>query len=80
MSGGSYDYAYNRVLDFSHDLDRNTDDSPDLPAEVADIRRQFAAHVRLVAEAMRAVEWVDSSDWSAGDEVEPIRRVLAVQL
>ncbi len=68
MSGGSYDYAFARVDDMASSIrSRHTD-----PLHIA-----FAAHLDLVAVAMKAVEWVDSSDLGPGDDVEAIRAVLA---
>ena len=53
MSGGSYDYAFRYVDEMADSLHGvNTDP----------LRRAFAAHLRLVAKAMRDVEWQDSCD------------------
>jgi hypothetical protein len=68
MSGGSYDYCYTRVLDMAGSI-RHKDKNP--------LRRAFAAHLRLVADAMHDIEWVDSGDYGEGDEEEGIRKVLA---
>ena len=65
MSGGSYNYAYSKVQDMAEDP-RVAKGSP--------LRRAFSRHLLLVAEAMRAVEWMDSCDTSS-DEDE-IRAVL----
>lgn len=59
MSGGSMDYLYARVMDAR--FHTNT------PERVA-----FYKHLMLVADALKAVEWVDSGDWALGDENEPI--------
>lgn len=67
MSGGSYDYSCFRVNDMAQDT-RIKFGSP--------LRRAFGKHLELVSEAMRMVEWVDSSDYSPGDENEAIKRVL----
>lgn len=67
MSGGSYDYAFRHVESMA--CDERQRRTP--------LRRAFAAHLQLVAEAMRAVEWVDSGDNGLGDEDELIRKVLA---
>jgi hypothetical protein len=75
MSGGSYSYAYGRVRDFADDLDQQSADR-DLAPEVREIRGRFAEHLRLVAKAMHDIEWVDSADYGAGDEVEAIRKCL----
>lgn len=67
MSGGSYNYAYQHVEDMA-DVLCGKSQTP--------LRRAFASHLRLVSEAMHDIEWVDSSDYSDGDEESAIRRVL----
>lgn len=82
MSGGSYHYAFEKVNDFADALDDERqieDDRPwpdDIDAENRALRKAFAAHLRLVAEAMKAIEWVDSSDCSPPHEMVAIRAVL----
>ena len=64
MSGGAYNYAYDRVDQFAHDmLRRRGTNSLD--------RKVFSMLLMKVAEAMRVVEWVDSGD--GGDETAAIR-------
>ncbi len=71
MSGGSYDYAYGRVRDLADAIDANAR-GPHMA-----LRKAFAEHMRKVADAAWAIEWVDSGDKATGDEVEPIRAVLS---
>lgn len=52
-------YLYLRILDAEF--------SADTPE-----RRAFKQHLQMVAEALKAIEWVDSGDWGPGDEDEPI--------
>lgn len=52
------------------------EESAPILAKVDATRAWFAKHLRLVAKAMRAVEWVDSSDYGPGDEVGPIEAVI----
>lgn len=66
MSGGSYDYAYFKVGGMAERLKEST---------VA-LRRVFAAHLKMVAEAMHDIEWVDSCDYSDGDELKAIKKCL----
>ena len=68
MSGGYYDYSFTRVEDFAHDI-KNTKEDPR--------RASFSALLKLVATAMREVEWVDSGDNSPGDEHNSIDRVFS---
>lgn len=63
MSGGSYNYAFRHVELMAKDhrlLSGSTR------------RRAFAAQLRLVASAMKAIEWADSSDTAQGSEDGPI--------
>jgi hypothetical protein len=68
MSGGSYNYLFQKVDDAASELEHRSP-TPQ--------RRAFAEHLRKVAKALHAVEWVDSSDWSPGDENEPIMDVVS---
>ena len=68
MSGGSYDYLYSRIEDAAHQVARSS---------ATPLRRAFAEHLRLVAIAMREVEWVDSHDNAPGTEDAAIRACLA---
>ena len=52
-------YLYCRVLDAEFIAD-----TPE--------RRAFKRHLEQVAEALKAIEWVDSGDWGPGDENEAI--------
>lgn len=67
MSGGSYDYAYNKAEDMADSLCSKTN-SP--------LRRAFGRHLNLVAKAMHDIEWVDSGDYGTGDENDAIAKVL----
>ena len=64
MSGGSMDYLCYQVEDANFD-------------EYTPLRKAFRQHLGLVAEALRAVEWVDSGDWGPGDEDAAIRAVIS---
>lgn len=66
MSGGSWDYVYTRFNDVSDRLLRE----PSLK------RKTLGRLVKKVSEAMYAIEWVDSSDMSPGDEIRAINAVL----
>lgn len=65
MSGGSYDYAYCKIDDFTGSLQRTTP-----------LRKAFASHLAKVSKAMHDIEWVDSGDCAEGDEAAAIRAVL----
>ncbi len=63
MSGGSMDYLYRRIEDAEFEL--NT------PERIA-----FKQHLNLIAEACKAIEWVDSGDNSEGSENEFITKCI----
>lgn len=76
MSGGHYDYAFTKVNDVADQIDSEAD-AYDNGAETvkrdpgeADMRREIAAYLRKVSEAMRALEWCDSGDTNWFDNVE----------
>jgi hypothetical protein len=65
MSGGSFDYAYQRTAHFADELENrldtdSVDDSPS-PAAVARLRR-LVADARRVSDQMEAAEWLYSGD------------------
>ena len=64
MSGGSMDYLYLKVADAW--FKENTPE-----------RKAFRTHLGKVAEALRAIEWVDSYDTSPGSEVEAIMACIS---
>jgi hypothetical protein len=59
MSGGAYDYAFFKVEEMAKSL-RSTNEDPR--------RAAFKKLLTLVADAMHAIEWVDSCDDAHGDE------------
>lgn len=70
MSGGSYEYAYLKVLDF-------VDTMKQWDRKHSALRQRFADHLEKVAEAMKAVEWTDSGDSSEESAEKAIKAVLA---
>lgn len=66
MSGGSWNYAYRGVEEMADGLEG----SPDA------LRSAFGSLLRKVATAMHDIEWVDSADYSNGDEEAAIRAAL----
>ena len=68
MSGGSYDYAFEKLNDFIHALESRREQT---------LKRQlFADHLKKVSNAMKAIEWVDSSDCGPGHDDEWIDKCL----
>lgn len=69
MSGGSYDYFYSRVEDVAHSIRPGRGGNEPL-------RAAFREHLLKVANALHAIEWVDSCDWGSHQEVDPILSCL----
>jgi len=66
MSGGSWEYSYARIEEIADRL-----------MEERDVhRRALGHHMALIAEAMHAIEWVDSGDCSSPHDVDAIKAVL----
>lgn len=74
MSGGSYNYLFERVEEMASQIRINNKDIQS--RQVFELRESFASHLSDVARAMKAVEWVDSCDSGEGAEVASILRVL----
>lgn len=68
MSGGSHDYLYYKVEEFAGSI---------APRPVSARRQEFAKLLDLVAKAMHDIEWVDSGDYSPGDEDAALDTVFA---
>ena len=58
MSGESWDHLYWRVKDAASKLQESKNP----------LRCAFGDHLHLCANALRDIEWVDSSDMSPGDD------------
>jgi hypothetical protein len=70
MSGGYYDYAYSKVVEFAEQLEAKLSDcaAPEYFPEIM-LRLKFVGHLHNVAKAMKAIEWNDSGD---GDDEEKL--------
>lgn len=66
MSGGSYDYIGFKIQDIEL---RDVDTNPR--------RASFQKLLKLVAEAMHDIEWVDSEDCCQGDDNKAIDAVFS---
>jgi hypothetical protein len=90
MSGGSFNYAYIRVLNFAGELEQMLQDSgkerarhngwidyhPEFaPEEIATLR-PIIDQARKLAEVMRAVEWMVSGDSGLEDVREAVNKSL----
>jgi hypothetical protein len=65
MSGGSMNYLYSHIQDAEFKLTT--------PQRIA-----FKQHLNLIAEACKAIEWVDSGDNSEGSENEVIIKCINI--
>lgn len=63
MSGGSYDYIYLKIegIELSN-------------TATCKYRASFQKLLKLVANAMHDIEWVDSGDYGKGDEIDAIKK------
>lgn len=66
MSGGSWEYVYHKFQEIGDAL---------LESKCCH-RRVLGAKILVMAHAMKAIEWVDSGDFSAGADIEPIKKAL----
>jgi hypothetical protein len=65
MSGGHYDYVYSKIQGIYIDKGQ----------EPIKERVWFQKLLKLVADAMHDIEWVDSGDYGEGDEMDAIYRI-----
>lgn len=79
MSGGSYNYAYQHVEQFAEMLNAGKDCNG-RPRGSTRARKKFAAHLLLVAAAMKDIEYVDSGDCDPGDEDAAIAAVVPMSV
>ncbi len=66
MSGGSWDYFCYKLTEVAEQLQQDKDA----------LRRAFGDHLVKCADAMHAIEWVDSGDFGRDDDREPIAAAL----
>ena len=66
MSGGSWDYAFYKFEDVAVRLTEQKCPS----------RRALGEHLFKIADAMKAIEWVDSGDTSPPTDTDAIRKVF----
>jgi len=75
MSGGDYDYLYGRLNELADRIELRCA-KEGLSPEVTALRLRYVMRLRLMSDAARAIEWVDSGDYGAGREIEPLRAAL----
>jgi len=69
MSGGSLEYAYHKINDIISLMEERS--------ELSISQKIFVEHLKDVSEALHAIEWVFSGDYSTGDDEEYIRKVIS---
>ena len=67
MSGGSLDYVCYKVDDAIDNIEKRA---------TTVLQIAFAAHLKDVSKALHDLEWVFSGDYSEGQEVESLRKVI----
>ncbi len=67
MSGGSLDYVFYKLDDAVDSIEKRA---------TTPLHKAFAAHLRDVSKALHDLEWVYSCDYSEGQEVESLRKVI----
>ena len=67
MSGGSLDYVCYKVDDAIDTIEKRA---------TTVLQKAFAKHLKDVAKALHDLEWVYSGDYSEGQEVESLRKVI----
>lgn len=70
MSGGSWDYFYLKLEDVALRLINSS------YASQGELRVKLGRLLADAAVALQAIEWVDSMDYSKGDEREALLKVL----
>lgn len=68
MSGGALNYSYDVVDSTAHKILSRSDATL--------LHRAFAGHLKKVAKALKALEWMYSYETSEGTEIEPIRACM----
>ena len=66
MSGGSWDYLCWKMEDAADSLTHSGNP----------LRRAFGKKMKLYADAMHDIEWVDSGDFGEGDDEAAIKKAL----
>ena len=67
MSGGSLDYVCYKLDDAIDTIEKRA---------TTVLQKAFAKHLKDVAKALHDLEWVYSGDYSEGQEVESLRKVI----
>ena len=72
MSGGSLDYAYEKINIAEEELLRSARKSGNHP----ELRKELAEHIHACFEVLRAIEWSDSGDTAPSDWVPAAEKLL----
>jgi hypothetical protein len=66
MSGGSWNYVFCKIEDAAFELKRSE----------CLYRRILGNQMELISKAMHDIEWVDSCDYSKGDEMKALKEAI----
>lgn len=79
MSGGEWNYFYLKVMEAASALQQDRtieEDLVELTDEQKIARHKFGDHLVKVAEALRAIEWVDGGDSSTPHDIQKINKLF----
>ena len=81
MSGGHYNYAYNRINEFAKELELcvgrfDSNGEPVLEPKISKHRVEFRKLLLLIADAAQALEWADSGDSDEDEAVKAMQKVF----
>lgn len=77
MGGGEYDYLYGSLNELADRIQLHLEKAG-LTPETRELRVRFIERLRLMSDAARSIEWVDSGDYGPDREVEDIKKALAI--
>lgn len=75
MSGGHYDYAYQRVETLASDIQHDAEGDRDIPIDIAAHMVKVAEQLRSVAKNAKEIEWYMSGDHGSNS----YRRLVGLQ-
>lgn len=76
MSGGSFDYAYEKVVSFANDLKESLENEPDFYSQlVVNKLKEIERIADKTAKLMKEVEWLYSGDTVEESFMERVREI-----
>jgi len=76
MSGGSFDYAYEKVVSFTNDLKESLENEPDFYSQlVVNKLKEIERIADKTAKLMKEVEWLYSGDTGEESFMERVKEI-----